>query len=179
MTNKSLVSIVNEAISIERLLIESGGEITPELSDALAVNAGTLADKVDGYVHILERFEDLETHYKSRAEFFKKIAEHCKKAQDRLKENIKFAMQELEVTDLHGNDMRFKLSPTPGVMVIEDEDMVPVEYKNEVISTVIDKKALKDALKNGEVPGAKLVPGYSIRSYANTPDKKKKEVANV
>lgn len=37
--SKSLVGIVSETVSIERMLIESGGELTPEIEAHLAVNA--------------------------------------------------------------------------------------------------------------------------------------------
>lgn len=176
--SKSLKDIVNEASQIEQMLIESCGEITPEIGAALSVISEQLPQKIDHYHFILERFESLEKHYKSRAEFFKQIAAQCKNAQDRLKENIKFAMHEMGVDEIHGQDMRFKMAPTQGTLIIEEEEMVPVEFKAEIITTEIDKKALKEALLVGEVPGAKLVPGFSLRTYANTPEKKKKEVAS-
>lgn len=178
MENKSLVLLVNEAMKIEQMLIESGGELSESVENALAVNSKELSQKVDGYQHILERFDSLEKHYKARAEFFKQIATQCKNAQDRLKDNIKYAMQELGVDEIKGQDMRFKMTPTSGSLVIEDPEMVPVEFKAEIVTTEIDKKALKEALSKGDVPGAKLEAGFSLRSYANTPEKKKKEVAS-
>ena len=180
MENKSLYLIVNEAMQIEQMLMESGGEVTPEIEMALSVNSSELANKVDGYQHIIERFNSLADHYKARAEFFKTIAGQCKTASDRLKDNIKFAMIELGVDEVKGQDMRFKLSTTSGTLVIEDAEMVPVEFKTEVITTEIDKKSLKEAALKGDVPGVKIEPGHSLRSYANTPEKKSKtkEVVN-
>lgn len=180
MENKSLVSIVNQAMDIERVLMESGGEITESIELALAVNSKELAEKVDGYHMVIERFEALETHYKSRSDFFKTISGQCKSVVNRLKDNIKFAMQEMGAEEIRGNDMRFKLSPTQGRLVIEDPEMIPVEFKTEIVETKIDEKSIKEALKSSEVPGAKLEPGFSLRTYANIPDRKsKKEVANV
>ncbi|MBL7545602.1 MAG: siphovirus Gp157 family protein [Bdellovibrionaceae bacterium] len=174
--NKSLVVIVNEAMSLERMLIESGGEVSESIEKMLAVNSNELAVKVDGYHEIIERFESLSDHYKRRAEFYSKIASQCDNAASRLENNIKFAMQELQVDEIKGVDMRFKLSATSGALKINDAEMVPVEFKSEKIETVIDKKAVKDALSNGkEVPGAELVPGSSLRVYANTPEKKSKK----
>lgn len=180
MENKSLYLIVNEAMKIEQMLMESGGELTVDIEAALAVNSKELSEKVDGYQHVIERFTSLADHYKARAEFFKNIAGQCKTAADRLKDNIKFAMIELGVDEVKGQDMRFKLSATSGTLVIEDAEMVPVEFKSEVVTTEIDKKALKEAALKGDVPGAKIEPGHSLRSYANTPEKKSKtkEVVN-
>ncbi len=65
--------IVNEAMQIEQMLMESGGEITPEIDQALAVNSNSLVEKVDSYHHIIERFEALEGHYKS----LRRILQSC------------------------------------------------------------------------------------------------------
>lgn len=168
-SNKSLVLIVNEAMVLEQMLIEAGGEITEGIDKALAVNSAELAIKLDAYVEILKRFESLEDHYKARAEFFSKISGQCKNAGARLKDNIKFAMNELGVSELAGLEMRFKLTETSGSLTIKDKDLIPVEFKSEVTETVIDTKAVKAALTAGkEVPGADLVKSSSLRSYANT-----------
>lgn len=173
--NKSLLLIVNEAMQLEQALIESNGEVNEYLEKALSVNSAELAVKVDGYVEIIKRFESLGDHYKKRAEFYSKIATQCNNAVDRLENNIKFAMQELGVEEIKGEDMRFKVSATSGQLKITDEDMVPVEFKSEVIQTVIDKKSLKEAISAGKsIPGAEVIPGASLRTYANTPERKSK-----
>jgi hypothetical protein len=169
---------VIETNNIEQMLIESGGELTEAIEQALAVRDLELVEKVDGYQHIIERFFSLEAHYKERAEFFARISKQCAGVQDRLKNNLKYAMQEMGTTELIGVDVKFKLTPTSGSLVIDDADMVPVEFKSEVVETVIDKKKLKDAAASGNVPGAHVEPGFSLRMFANVPDKKKKAVSN-
>lgn len=178
--NKSLVSIVNEALIIEKMLIESGGEINDDIEEALAVNSKELALKVDGYVEIIARFENLESYYKIRSEYFKNISSRCKKAVERLKENIKYGMNELGTNEIEGVDMRFKVTPTSGTLKITDEEAVPVQFKKEEIKTVIDSKLLKEAMTNGlEVSGAEIIPGFSLRAYAKTSGKKQKTKEEV
>jgi len=180
MENKSLVQIVHDSIDIEKLLMESEGEMTPEIEKALAITEASLTDKVDGYVHIIERFEALATHYKDRAEFFKTVSGRCATAAKVLQNNIKYAMSQMSVFELKGNDMRFKIAPTSGTVIIDDEEMIPVEFKEQVMQTKVKTKELKEALAKGEVTGARLEPGFSLRMYANVPERKKKaEVANV
>lgn len=176
--NKSLVLIVNETIELERMLVASGGEVNEEFEKALQVNANELATKVDGYVEIIERFKSMKEHYAARSKFYAQIAGNCENAADRLRNNIEFAMKELKVNEIQGSDMRFVLSNTVGSLNITDEDLIPVEYKSEKTVTEIDKKALKATLSTGlKVPGAELIPGTSLKSYANTKAKKsKKEV---
>jgi hypothetical protein len=166
--NKSLVSIVSEVNQIETMLIESGGEITPEIECALAVRDASVATKVDGYSYILDRLESLEEHYKNQAAFFSVISKQCKGAKDRLKDNLKGAMQEMGLDEIKGNDFRFKLSNSKPALEILDLGVVPKGYKKEVITVEIDKKALADDLAVGEIPGARLVPSFSLRKYANT-----------
>lgn len=176
--NKSLVLIVNETLELERMLVESGGEVNEDFERALQVNSKELSTKVDGYVEIIERFKAMKEHYKSRANFYAQIASNCENAADRLKDNIEYAMKELKVDEIQGTDMRFVLSSTVGSLVIDDPEEIPVEFKREVSKTEIDNKGIKAALTRGEkVPGAHLVPGTSLKSYANTKAKKsKKEV---
>lgn len=175
MENKSLISLVNEANAIEQMIIEAGGEITEAIEQALAVKDLELTEKVDGYSMVMDRFATIAEGYKEKAEFFLRLSKQCDNVQDRLKNNIKFAMQEMGKTELVGNDIKFKLTPTSGSLQITDEEMVPVEFKSEKTVTEIDKKKLKEAAAKGEVPGAKLEPGFSLRMFANTPDKKTKK----
>lgn len=177
--NKSLMAIVNQSIDIEKMLIESGGEVNEEIEKFLTITHSELAEKVDGYQNVIERFEALEDHYKARAEFFRTVSGQCKTVAQRLKDNIKYAMQEMGVVEIKGNDIRFKLSPTKGRVIIEDANMVPVEFKEEVIETKIDDKKIREALEQGEVRGARLEPGFSLRTYANVPERKSKEVQDV
>lgn len=173
MENKSLISLVSDTTKIELMLIESHGELTPEIEAALSVKETQLAEKVDGYAHVLDRLESLESHYKQKAEFYASVSKQCKSAAQRLVENLKFAMNTLGVDEIHGHDIRFKKAPTTGTLNIIDEELIPVEYKAEKVVTEIDKKRLKDDLKTKQIPGAQLEPGYSLRVYANTAKAKK------
>lgn len=175
MENQSLLAIVGQTVEIEKMLIESGGELTAEIEAALIVNETSLAEKADGYHNIIERFEALEGHYNKRAAFYAQISKQCAGVVDRLKTNIKIAMAELKVSEIKGEDVRFKLTETAGKLILEDEDLIPLEFKTEVSETVVQKDALKAALKNGPVAGAKIEKGYSLRAYANIPDKSTKQ----
>lgn len=181
METKSLVNIVSESLNLEKMLIESGGEITPEIEQFLAVNEKELSEKVDGYHMIIDRFEALKNHYKQKSEYFNLISSQCGQASKRLKDNIKYAMVQLGVDEIKGNDMRFKLSQGAGSLILEDEEMIPVEYKHEEVVTHIKKDDLKKDIKDGKVvAGARVEFNPSIRAYANLPEKKtKKELKNV
>lgn len=171
----SLVKIVNEVALIEQKLIESEGQVTPEIEALLLVNAELLPDKIDSYSHIMERFEAISDYYENRSLFFAKAASRCEQAKERLKENIKLAMKTLNVDELSGQDVRFKLQPVKSRVVIEDDSLIPKDYKKEVIKYEIKKERLRGDLEIGPVPGAKLEKSYSLKTYAATPAKKGKK----
>lgn len=167
MENNSLVSIVKEVATLETMLIESGGELTPEIEQMLTVKEVNLPAKVDSYEAMLGRLEVIEGLYKERAKLFSSAAKSLANAQDTLKERLKFAMKELGVTELMGHDIRFKLSASKPKLVIEDEKLIPKEYKVQVISEEIEKDRLTEDLKIGSVSGAKLEETFSLRKYVN------------
>jgi hypothetical protein len=172
MSNQSLIAIVQQANQLEQMLIESGGELTPEIEAALTVTEINLPEKVDGYENVISRFEHLEEFYKAKSQFFIRLQKQCANVQHHLKENIKFAMQTGGIDELKGYDIRFKLSNAKPSLVIEDESLIPKEYKTEVITIEVNKKSLAEDLSMGEIPGAKLQASVSLRKYANTPAKK-------
>lgn len=165
---KSLVSIVNDIQKLEVLLIESSGEITKEIEDLLEVKTENLPDKIDNYDAFMNRLEMVSEYYEKRAKLFLQASKSAENAKKRLKDNIIFAMKALNVTDLHGFDVRFKLQKTSGSVEILDEALIEPEFKKEKIEIVIDKKKLKTALEeNKEIPGARLIEGTSLRTYMN------------
>jgi hypothetical protein len=171
----SLVKIVNEVSLLEQKLIESEGQLTPEIEALLAVSGEMLPAKVDNYSMVLERFDALSEHYKERAAFFSKIAKQCEGVQDRLKENIKFAMKTLNVDELSGQDVKFKLQKVKSKVVIEDESLIPDDYyKSEIVHT-LQKDKLKGDLEIGPIPGARLEESVSLKTYAATTTKKGKK----
>lgn len=164
----SLIQMVQDANKLEILLMESAGEVTPEIENLLAVREINLPEKVDGYSAVIKRFAAIETHYKEKAKMFSLAAKQLATAQENLEERLKYAMQELGVTELLGNDIRYKLIPTSGTLEIIDAESVPVEFKTEVVETVIDNKALKAAITAGkEITGATVKPGFQLRQFVN------------
>lgn len=170
MENKSLMSIVEQTADLETLLIESGGELTPEIEALLAVNEKELASKADGYAMVIERMEDIAQFYKRKAEALNKLAKAAEGVATGCKERIKFAMQTLNTNEIAGNDIRFKLQPTNPSCLIENEDEVDPLYKKAVTEIKIDKKKIAEDLKLGvPVKGAKLIENLSLRTYPVNP----------
>lgn len=171
--SKSLVRLAEESAKIEIALAESGGELTPEIEAMLAEIDVKLPEKVENYAMLMDRMDDLAEFYESRMEMLAKMKSAAIKVVERCEQNLKLAMEKTGETEIKGVDVRFKLSPTAGKVVIENEELIDPAYT--VIEQVrkIEKKRIGEDLKAGvPVKGARLEVGTSLRRYANTPGRK-------
>jgi hypothetical protein len=167
--NESLPSLVSEALEITNAIIESGGEVTPELEARLNCNEVALAQKVDAYVMMSERLEQEEAYWKAKASEFSAIAKGFVQARERLKNNIKFAMNTLGTDEIHGGAYRYKLTKSAPKLVIQDEKQLPDEFMQTIVEKIPDKDKLLVALKDGfEIPGATLEDVQRLTPYKNT-----------
>lgn len=167
---ESLRELVKITSALELKLIESDGEITPDLEKELQVKDIQLPEKIDGYDAILERLQMLANHFSQQAQQFSALANLAVGAQERLEDNLKFAMEELKTTELKGVYSKFKLQNNPPKVLIQNEEIIEEVYKRKKEVVTIDKKAIAEELKLGlPVRGATLIQGQSIRRYKNTP----------
>ena len=163
---KSLPTLTAEANKIEQMLVESYGELTPEIEAKLHFNGVQMREKVDGYGYLLDMLPGRAEFYKRKAELFNRIAKSIKSAEERLEHNLRFAMGELKTDELKGGEYRFKLQRVKSALVITDETAIPDELKKSTVETVPDKDAIRYALEQGDkVPGAELEERFSLRSY--------------
>lgn len=168
---KSLALLAEEKSNIERILEESGGELTPEIEEQLNELDLQTAHKLDGYYAFMERCKSVGELMEARAVELQKIANGHFNLAERLKKGIMFAMSTMGVQEIVGNMKRAKLSPTKGRLVI-DEKLLPEEFKIQVTTMVPDKERIREKLELfEEVPGAKIEGGQSVRFYNVTAGK--------
>ncbi len=166
--NPNLFDLTQEAQSLILALIESKGELTPELESRLTANETAVARKVDSYVYIEEQFEAQCVLLKRKEESFRAIRKGLENAQERLRNNVKTAMTVLKTDVLPGDEYRYKLSTRAPKLVIDNEATIPQDYKIIIQSTGIDKEKLLNALKDGfTVPGAHLEDVKALLTQEN------------
>ncbi len=166
--NPNLFELTQEAQSLIMALIESKGEITPDLEARLTANETAVARKVDSYVYIEEQFEAQCILLKRKEEGFRAIRKGLEAAQERLRTNVKTAMSVMKTDTLTGDEYRYKLSTRAPKLVIDNEAVIPKEYKIIVQTTGIDKDKLLSALKDGfDVPGARLEDVLALLTQEN------------
>jgi hypothetical protein len=174
MPNNSdtLYSLVSQTQAIEKMLIEAGGELTPELEAMLDNVDVSMAQKIDGYAFVMEDCESRAAFWKAKADTYSKLAKSHAAIQERIKERLKAALIQLGKDEVQGNEIRFKLSKLNPKIVIWNEAELPDDFKIIVQTKAPDKERIQESLKEGfEVPGVRVEPVYSLRKYAARKEK--------
>lgn len=165
---QSLVSLVQESFELTKYIIESDGELTQEIEARLDFNQLSLQEKIDACAFVSRKLKNDEQFFKDRAKSNSRIAQGLARAQDRIKERVKFSMSQLHTREMKGNESRYVLSDYGQKVIIEDENLIPEDFKIQVVQTAIDKEKLKLALTEGfSVPGARLEKDERLRVYDN------------
>ncbi len=157
---KTLFEIGNEYLEIYRLLEDNGGEITPEIETALAINKSNLQEKSQNYISLIKEIEGRS----QTVEIEIKRLRALKKRNDtfvlKLKENIANAMRMLEIDEIRTdlNKINFRKSKS---VQIEDVEMLPNDCVI-IEKKPISKTELKKRIENGEV-----INGVSIIENLN------------
>lgn len=177
INKKHIFQLLAESNTLEQMLIESHGELTPEIEEMLTIKDVQLPEKIDGYAFVIDRMDSVSDFYKRKAEMFMRLSKSATSVSYKCKENLKSAMALMNVDELSGFDVRFKLVKSNPSCVIEDENKIDASYKVTETVISIDKKRIAQDLKLGvPVDGARLEQGTSLRTYANSPNAKKKEI---
>lgn len=169
---KTLATLIDEQIALDQLMLEASGEITDGTEKIVdgwiqEIKSG-IAHKVDGYEIKQQMLKKQAEMFSHRAEMFSKAAKACSNLSSNLKERLKWAMVELNQSDLGGNLYRYKLSQGKPSVQVYDESKIPAEFLVTVVTQKVDKDAIKAAIESGrEVAGANLERGYTIRTYPN------------
>lgn len=122
-----------------------------------------IKDKVDNIVRVIRTLESDSEAIKNEE---KRLAER-RKAIDKRKENLskylfEFA-QNCEGKKIKGNVFEIAIRKNPVKVVIEDDSKIPTQFVTKTINYSVDKKSLKDYLKDNHVEGCLLVQDESLR----------------
>lgn len=166
--SESLYGLVKKSQEITQEIIENGGELPKDLELALDENEKSLSLKVDGYHHILDRMSFEKEFWKEKKKYIDQIIKALDGAENNLKNRLKDAMRDLDVQELVGNEVRFKLGRSKPKLEI-DPDKLPGPLLIEEVTYKPDQDKIRDFISKGEeVPGVRVIESWSLRTYANT-----------
>lgn len=168
-TQKTLTDITVEAFELSRLLIECGGELTPEIEARLEVNSQALLAKVDNYVAIEDQFEMQAAYFDRKAKVNQAIAKAYKGQIERLRSRIKETMKLIEKDVVMGNEYYYRLSKSAPKLVIDDESKIPTDFQMVVQTVKLDNEKIKSMLLEGfEIPGAHIEQNGTLKVFENS-----------
>lgn len=156
----SLWSIADEMNALDELLAMEGGEITEEYEVLEQEVIGMLrlkTDSVIGYIEYLKNNVDVAKDKIAGLNDFKKVTENKLK---RFEQMVRDCFDKMEIESFKGDFKEIKRRKPVDIVVIDDENEIPMEFQVVETSVKIKKAEIKKALKNGEkVPGAYLKKG--------------------
>lgn len=170
----NLYELTAEQARIEDLLEENGGEITPEIEEALTLTAEALPKKVDGYGVLIRQFAAAEAACDAEIKRLQGLKKTAQNAQKGMKDRILYAMQTFGFDKLAGETTKFSTRSSKAVDV--NEDVLLMNYREKIarfVSTLPDwislevkvsKQVIKDTYKaTGITPeGAQVVENTSL-----------------
>lgn len=145
--------------ALEEMIVDEDGAIDPESFEKLSALAEEREKKLENvalyYKELLHEAEDL----KFEAEILTKRARVCQNQAEGLKTYL--------TSSLNGETLktaRVAVSYRKSESVVIDEKLIPKKYLEKTIDYKVDKKKLKELLKNGEkIKGAQIVEKNNIQ----------------
>jgi len=104
-----------------------------------------------------------QTEFRKQIQAKRMEVAELEKKESEIKQNIVNWMLQNQLKSIEFTFQKFTVKKNPWSLVIEDESKIPDEFKKEKTEIVIDKKAIKDKIQNGEnVDGASIKSSFSL-----------------
>lgn len=158
MSNLTLYNITNKFA--ELMDRAENGELTEEeynkLGEELALELQNKSSNIIGYVRNSELLIEAMKAEEKRISDMRKAGEA---KLEKFKQYVLENMERLSLSKIQTELGALSVSKNPMSVEIENEDEIPSEFKQEVVTTKIDKTAIKNHFKTtGEIiPGTKII----------------------
>lgn len=158
---QTLYSIAEDQRLINAMLEENGGELTPEIEEAMIITEENFLAKAEAYGATIAEYDAQAEACANEIKRLNAYKKTCENVSKRMKERLSDAMTAFEKDKVTAGTFRLSLRKSQAV-VIEDEMLIPDCYKDFV--PTIRKNDIKEALKNGEIiAGASLENRQSLQ----------------
>lgn len=161
--------------AIEDALWENGGELTPELEEALTETSTSLIVKTDGYGALIRKFDSAAASIDAEIKRLQALKKTASNATERLKDRLKYSMQTNGLSKLEGSLTKISLRRSERVVVDEESILAPYYFTIDVIRETlpsyvklgdlkIDKTVIKDMIKKDGIimPDAHMEENWSV-----------------
>ncbi len=138
-------------------------EMDLAVNDTLEALGGELEDKA---INVAKFFRNMEATADAIKIAEADMAKRRKALENRvqwLKNYIKENMEICGISNIECPHFKLSIQKKPVAVNILDENAIPAQFKEAVVSWKIDKTAIKDAIKSGSVvPGTELISGTRL-----------------
>ncbi len=153
---------------MEQQLIESVGEMTPEMEAALLQLEIELPTKVDRYAGFMDRLNLEAQQLSQKSQRYSKASSALSNLAEKLESNLKKIMVDKGLEELRGKEEKFKLVGGKGKIIVESVNNLPEKYKRSEIIVEPRKDELYAALKKGEIiKGVTIEPTRVLKRSVN------------
>jgi len=156
----TLYQISDEQRRINAMLEETGGELTPEIEEALAINEGNFVTKAENYGKAILYYDAIVEAVKVEKKRLDGIQKTAENSMKRLKERLIDAMKTFDKPKVELSTMNLSLRKSEKV-VIDDEKKIPKDCIK--VTVEVSKTALKAYIKEGKECGAHLEENQSLQ----------------
>jgi len=157
----TLYTIESEYINLINDIENAEGEITEEQNDLLIINENQLKGKTMAYLEVIKSKEAFNSNIDAEIKRLQAMKKSNNNLVDRLNNSL------LDAVKLYGDIVSglttFTTRKSESIL-IEDEELISQEFKNQKLVITVDKLAIKKAIKSGEdVPGASLSTNQNLK----------------
>ena len=157
----NLFNIKQEYINLVNTIIDNNGELSPELSQALAINETELKEKAINYGYVIRSFEYENDIIDAEIKRLKSLKEQKEKAIQKLKDAVSDAMNLYGIEKVESPALKLSFRKSESIEISENLDK---RFMIEKVTLQPDKVAIKEAIKKGEqVDGAVLVINQNLQ----------------
>lgn len=158
----NIYQIEKDYLAICNELIETGGDLTPELETALTINKAELENKARNYGFVVKSLENDITAIDEEVKRLNTLKLSRNKAIDVLKDTVKNAMQLYGIEEIKTSTLKLSFRRSESVDL--DPSLLDFKWMNQKISYTPDKAKIKEAIKAGEaVSGAWLSVNQNLQ----------------
>jgi hypothetical protein len=158
---RSLYQIDQQLQSINDELIASGGEISDELFNKLAITQTELAEKSANYGLVILSNEATSKAIAAEIKRLKAMQDGYDSATAKLKETVSFAMQKYELSEVKTPLVKMSFRASKSVHII-DESLLDAKYFD--YKPTVNKTSIKSDIESGViVEGATIIEKQNLQ----------------
>lgn len=136
--SETLSSLLEKRSSIEMMLMDNGGELTPEIESELGLTTENLAQKIDGYHAVLSKMEYGMAEIDAEIRRLQALRRAKSSAQKNLRSYLLAKMREFGLDSVEGTTCKVFRKATAPALRLDDEDVLLCGYESELESVTRD-----------------------------------------